>query len=67
MPGMSGLDLYCLLVALGQRIPTILITAYPSEQVRARALSVRVVGYLTKPFGEDALLGSIRSALARGC
>jgi FixJ family two-component response regulator len=66
MPGMSGVDLYCLLGASGQRIPPILITSYPSERVRARALSDRTVGYLTRPFGEDALFGSIRSALARG-
>jgi FixJ family two-component response regulator len=66
MPGMSGLDLHHQLVTSGQRIPTILITAYPNESVRVRALSAGVVGYLSKPFGEDDLLSCVRSGLARG-
>jgi len=64
MPGMSGLDLSRSLVASGESIPTILITAYPNEIVRARGLGAGVVGYLTKPFGEDDLLACIHSALA---
>jgi FixJ family two-component response regulator len=66
MPGMSGLDLHRRLVALGESIPTVLITAYPNENVRARALDPDIVGYLEKPFGEQDLLDCIRSALARG-
>ena len=37
MPNMSGLALYGHLVAIGAPIPTILITAYPDDNVRARA------------------------------
>jgi FixJ family two-component response regulator len=59
MPGMSGLELYGRLVALGHPIPTILTTAFPDERVRARALNVGVTGYLTKPFGERELLDCI--------
>jgi FixJ family two-component response regulator len=59
MPGMSGLELYGRLVALGKPIPTILITAYPDEAVRARALNAGVTGYLTKPFSEKDLLDCI--------
>src|SRR5262245_38931727 len=50
MPGMGGLELYGRLVALGKPIATILITAYPDEAMRARALNAGVTGYLTKPF-----------------
>src|SRR5258708_1802728 len=39
MPGMTGLELYRRLVEARQSIPTILITAYPDDVVRARALS----------------------------
>jgi FixJ family two-component response regulator len=60
MPGMSGLDLYRQLLAAGKPIPTILITAYPDNNVRARALKAGLIGYLTKPFSEDDLLNSIR-------
>ncbi len=63
MPGMSGLELYRRLVASGKPIPTVLITAHSDDGVRARALKAGIIGYLTKPFREDDLLGCIRSAL----
>ena len=63
MPGMTGLELHCHLSASGKPIPTILITAYPDNGVRERALAAGVIGYLSKPFEEDDLLACIRSAL----
>lgn len=66
MPGMSGLELHRRLVALGVSMPTVLITAYPNESVRARGFGPDIVGYLEKPFGEQDLLNCIRSALERG-
>ena len=63
MPGMSGLDLHRHVSALPTSIPTILITAYPNDSVRARALKAGVIGYLLKPFNADDLLNRIRSAL----
>jgi FixJ family two-component response regulator len=66
MPGMSGLELHDRLVALGQSIPTILITAHPDDRDRRRALNGGVIGYLSKPFKEDDLLDCIHSALAAG-
>jgi FixJ family two-component response regulator len=62
MPDMSGLALYGHLVAIGTPIPTILITAYPDETVRTRALSAGVTGYLIKPFSEAELLACINTA-----
>jgi FixJ family two-component response regulator len=59
MPGMSGLALYGHLAAGRNPIPTILITAYPDDQVRARALSAGIRHYLVKPFSEKELLDSI--------
>ncbi|CCE99735.1 response regulator transcription factor [Sinorhizobium fredii] len=66
MPGTSGLDLHHKLVALGVSIPTVLITAYPNENLRARGFGPDIVGYLEKPFDEQDLLNCIRSALERG-
>jgi FixJ family two-component response regulator len=63
MPGMSGLVLHEQLLASGHPIPTILMTAYPDEPVRARALKAGVVAYLTKPFTDDELLGCIGAAV----
>lgn len=63
MPGMSGLELHRRLVLSGNPIPTVLITAHPDDGTRARALEAGIIGYLTKPFDDDDLLGCIRSAL----
>jgi FixJ family two-component response regulator len=65
MPGMTGLELYRRLVEARQSIPTILITAYPDDVVRARALSDGVLCYLRKPFSENDLIHWIRTALER--
>lgn len=64
MPEMTGLELYRHLVAAGTAIPTILVTAFPDEALRARALSAGIRCFLAKPLEPDALLGCIRSALA---
>jgi FixJ family two-component response regulator len=63
MPGITGLELYQHLSTSGKPIPTILITAYPDDGVRERALAAGVIGYLSKPFDENDLLACIRSAL----
>jgi FixJ family two-component response regulator len=63
MPGMSGLDLYRHLVACGRAVPTILITGYPDDSVRAMAMQEGIVGYLAKPCREDDLLSCLRRAL----
>lgn len=62
MPGMSGLALHQHLVASGVPIPTVLITAYPEESIRARALQAGMLACLTKPFVDEELLGWIGSA-----
>ena len=66
MPGYSGLDLYRRLVAAGKTIPTILITAYPDENMRARALKAGVISYLIKPLDEQQLIACIRSVIGEG-
>lgn len=63
MPGMTGPQLHDRLVACGEPVPTILITAYRDEAVRARALQAGITCYLTKPFSQHELLACIRSAV----
>jgi FixJ family two-component response regulator len=63
MPGITGLELHNRLITSGEPIPTILITAFPDERARERALRAGVICYLGKPFSEDDLLACIRSSL----
>jgi FixJ family two-component response regulator len=65
MPGMTGLELHSQLVAAGNPIPTIMITAHPDEGTRRRALRAGVLCYLAKPFSEDDLLECMRRAIER--
>ena len=56
MPGLNGLELQEAIQSRGYCIPVILITAYPKEQHRKRALDNGAVGFLNKPFHEEALI-----------
>jgi FixJ family two-component response regulator len=62
---MSGLDLHNNLSRLGKEIPTVLITAYPSDDIRIRALRAGIICYLPKPFDESDLMNCIQAALDR--
>jgi FixJ family two-component response regulator len=62
MPAMTGLELHRRLIEMGYAIPTILVTAYPDNDVRARALKDGVVGYLRKPIDEKHLMRCLRAA-----
>ena len=63
MPGMTGIELYGQLTEAGHAIPTILITAYPDDSARERAINDGIVCYLTKPFRERDLIDCVRLAL----
>jgi FixJ family two-component response regulator len=63
MPGMTGVELHKNLIDAGYAIPTILVTAYPNEAVRNRALKNGVVCYLSKPVDDEHLERCLRSAL----
>jgi FixJ family two-component response regulator len=63
MPAMTGLELYRQLVDADQSIPTILVTAFPNDVDRARALSDGVACYLRKPVEEDNLIRCVLEAL----
>ena len=66
MPGMTGIELYARLIEAGNQIPTILVTAYPDEATRARALKDGVVCYLLKPFDDNDLMDCVRRAVEDG-
>jgi FixJ family two-component response regulator len=63
MPAMSGLDLLTHMRAQGHAAPFIFITAFPEENVRARALKAGAVCFLAKPFAGPVLINCIETAL----
>jgi len=66
MPVMTGIELYQQLVDAKRPIPTILVTAYPNDADRARAMNDGVIGYLRKPVDEAHLKQCLHAALGSG-
>jgi FixJ family two-component response regulator len=63
MPGLNGLELQQALQSRGYSTPVILITAYPNEKHRTRALDNGVIGFLSKPFNEETLIKCLTAAI----
>jgi FixJ family two-component response regulator len=63
MPGLSGLDLQQELQSRGYRTPVILVTAYPNDKHRTRALNNGAVGFLSKPFDDRSLMECLTDAI----
>ncbi len=63
MPAMTGVELHKHLIDAGHAVPTILVTAYPNDIDRVRALNDGVVCYLRKPIDEQHLIRCLRAAL----
>ncbi|UTP41566.1 response regulator FixJ [Phenylobacterium sp. LH3H17] len=66
MPDMNGLELVRRLKERGARHPIIVITGHGDVPLAVEAMKAGVVDFLEKPFDDEALLGSIRAALAIG-
>ncbi|MFM0001162.1 response regulator [Paraburkholderia dipogonis] len=49
MPGMSGIEMFEHLLALGAAPPTLLMTAFPSDALRARVAATGALALLEKP------------------
>jgi FixJ family two-component response regulator len=64
MPGMGGLELQEELVGSNRTVPIIFITAHGDADARGHALERGAIGFLQKPFNDDALLDAIGAALA---
>jgi FixJ family two-component response regulator len=57
MPTMTGIELHRHLIDAGHAVPTILVTAYPDEADRSRALNDGVVCYLSIGVGSEPRIG----------
>src|ERR1700726_3600696 len=65
LPGLNGLELPKRIAVERTDMPIIFITGYRDVPMTVQAMKAGAVEFLTKPFGEDALLSAIRAALAR--
>ena len=63
MPGTSGLDLFEDLVARGERMPVIFITAFADVPMAIRAMKSGAVEFVEKPFNRQALLEKVQRAI----
>jgi FixJ family two-component response regulator len=63
MPGKNGFEVLSRLAALDSDIPVIVLTSYPSPEVRRRALEAGVSVFLEKPVDRAVLLSAIEQAL----
>ena len=66
MPAMTGIELYRHFIDAGHAFPTILVTAYPNDVDRTRALDDGVLCYLRKPVDDEHLIRCLRAALDSG-
>jgi FixJ family two-component response regulator len=64
MTGMSGLELQAQLNAEQWRIPTIFITAQADARMRMQAMRAGALEWVAKPFDGEALIESVRAAIA---
>ncbi len=64
MPGMSGIELVKEVVLRGIHLPVIVITAHADVPMAVAALKAGAIDFIEKPFRDEVLLASMRSALA---
>jgi FixJ family two-component response regulator len=65
MPGLSGLELQKRVAQSRTEMPIIFITGHGDIPMTVQAMKAGAVEFLTKPFTDEALLGSIRQAIER--
>lgn len=65
MPGLSGVDLLRQLKARGSTMPVIVITGHGDIQLAVEAMKIGASDFLEKPFDDEALLASVKSALGQ--
>lgn len=65
LPDLNGLDLQKRIGADRADMPIIFVTGYGDVPMSVQAMKAGALEFLTKPFGEDTLLGAIRNALER--
>jgi DNA-binding NtrC family response regulator len=66
LPDINGFDLQQKLATDDIQVPIIFLTGYGDIPMSVRAIKAGAVEFLTKPFDDEYLLETIRTAIARG-
>ena len=66
MPEIDGLELLAAMEERGVSMPVIVITSHANIPMAVAAMKLGAVDFFEKPLDRDALIASIRAALARG-
>ena len=65
LPDLNGLDVQRRGARTRTDMPVIFITGYGDVPTTVQAMKAGAVEFLTKPFGDDVLLGAIRNSIER--
>jgi FixJ family two-component response regulator len=65
LPDLNGLDLQASVAGDRAEMPIIFITGHGDVRMSVQAMKAGAAEFLTKPFGEEELLGAIEAALRR--
>jgi DNA-binding response OmpR family regulator len=63
LPGMDGIEVLCEVRHRWPDLPVIIVTAFGSPELRARASKFNVVDVVSKPFDTEKLLEQISTAV----
>ncbi len=66
MPEMDGFEVQARLMLINPDLPVIVITAQGDIRTAVRAMKAGAFDFIEKPYGDEALIAAIESALAAG-
>lgn len=64
MPGIDGFELLRLLQEMGKGLPVIVMTGHGDVPLAVKAMRLGAADFVEKPFEEEVMIDSVRSALA---
>lgn len=63
MPGLTGLEVLKALMAAGEQLPVVIVTAYDEPNSREQCLAAGAASFLLKPLDRQVILDAIAAAI----